>query len=170
VNVTFVTVKLVEAYVAIMLNPNTYHYGLRQTRGHVGAWLIIPGRPPIWGHSYRKGNLWTHAERDCIEKALKLYGSIPDDCVMITTLEPCSLNADKDPHMSSRKGCSCSQLLGEHNIKTVYCGTRDVGHFVDGKEPKHPFKLLTVDNLIATMVCDRLYKRVTGEKLLVSFY
>ncbi len=154
--------KLSESYSRTMANMdgNVNH-------GMVSAWLKIPGQKKmIWGRAYRdpKTDMWTHGERSCIENALReLFGQnikgrkLPIGCEMIVTLEPCTMPMDK------RRGCSCSDLIKFHGIKSVYCGAEDPKHFDKyGNPPNHPFDLIMTEDKGALKKCVHLRSFIPG--------
>lgn len=67
----------------------------------------------------RTGGKRSHAERAAIEKYNKMYGPVPEGCIIITTLSPCS------DHMDERYGESCTDLIDNIGVHKVYCGYSD---------------------------------------------
>lgn len=153
--------SLIESYDRIMakMDGNVNH-------GVVAAWLKIPGQKRmVWGRSYRdqRTDMWTHGERSCIENALrKLHGpnikgrKLPFGCEMIVTLEPCT------QPMAKRRGCSCSDLITFHGIKTVYCGVTDPKHFEDEQPPEHQFDMILTKDEKALNCCKTLRRFIPG--------
>jgi len=149
--------RLIESY-------NRYMADQDPKKGLVSAWLKVPGYDKMfYGRAYEHpvSKKWIHGERACIDTALdRIYkGNIVDKklplgCEMITTLEPCT------QFMPTRSGCSCSELIQQHRIDRVYCGARDPWHYVDGKPPFHPFKLIMTNNQAALERCQQLFSRL----------
>jgi tRNA(Arg) A34 adenosine deaminase TadA len=157
-----VTKSLIESYYRTMakMDGNVNH-------GMVSAWLKIPGQKRmVWGRAYRdpRTDMWTHGERACVENALrKIYGpnfkgrKLPKGCEMIVTLEPCTMS------MAKRRGCSCSDLLKFHDIKTVYCGAEDPKHFdAQGNPPSHSFNMFMATDPAAVKRCEELRSYIPG--------
>lgn len=61
----------------------------------------------------------SHAERSAIDKYVKLYGPLPEGCIIITTLSPCS------DFLDERYGESCTDLIDDVGVHKVYCGYTD---------------------------------------------
>jgi len=64
-----------------------------------------------------------HAERDAVRNYEQTHGKLPDGCLMITTLSPCTEHTGE--MAQERAGISCSELMDELNIHRVYCGYLD---------------------------------------------
>ena len=157
-----VTKSLIESHRRTMakMDGNVNH-------GMVSAWLKIPGQKKmVWGRAYRdqRTGLWTHGERACVENALRsLFGDdikerkLPSGCEMVVTLEPCTQSMEK------RRGCSCSDLISFHGIKTVYCGAEDPKHFDEhGNPPVHNFNMIMATDPIAIKRCEELRSFIPG--------
>jgi len=153
-----IALKHVRSYIWIMSDPDTYHNGGKNNKGHVGAWLYSAQYNRwFWAQSYiGPEGKWVHAERAVLDKTHAALGEIPSDAVALTTLEPCS-----DVDRLDRLGCSCSELLANHNIKTVHCGALDDSQMVDGQRHQHAFSMLTTDDPVAIVACNELYRLVT---------
>jgi pyrimidine deaminase RibD-like protein len=73
-----------------------------------------------------------HAERAAIEAYESKYGTLPEDCIIITTLSPC--NEYGTDMADGREGESCTDYLNSKGIKKVYCGYRDPSQHNDNRE------------------------------------
>lgn len=88
--------------------------------GLVAACLITKNHPPIYSLSDKHVNgEATHAERYVIRKFTDLYGDLPEDVILVTTLSPCSKK------MKDREGNDCSRLVEISGIRKVYTGLLD---------------------------------------------
>lgn len=93
--------------------------------GLVGACVIGPNGK-VSSTSHKKGNKWSHAERNAINKYEEQYGPISSDCAIVTTLSPCTNS------MADRLGDSCLDFLDSKGITNVYAGYKDPtqnGHY-----------------------------------------
>ena len=101
--------------------------------GLVGAAVLDPERHMTVATSLLDDkNLYSHAERTAVRLYENRYGPISKDCVIITTLSPCS------KPMGDREGRSCTDLIDSLGITKVYCGyedpTQDDGENYDEKK------------------------------------
>jgi len=88
--------------------------------GLVAAAVIGDGKK-VCATSHFEGK-WAHAERRALDKFKSMYGEIPEDAVIVTTLSPCV------DDMPDRQGISCNELIETTPVKVVYCGYRDPEH------------------------------------------
>lgn len=86
--------------------------------GMVGACVLDNGNK-VFATSTQLDKKWRHAERNAIDLYRRKYGELSKNCVVITTLSPC------DSDMDDRYGSNCTDIIGEANIKRVYCGYVD---------------------------------------------
>ena len=91
--------------------------------------------------------LWCHAERTAIDAYQNQYGRLPQNCVIVTTLSPCS-----DQRMHLRYSESCTDLLTELGIKRVYCGYMDPSQDND----HGAFKMRLTQNAKLQTLCQRI--------------
>lgn len=87
--------------------------------GMVGACIFSPDGKHTSSTSLCPADKWIHAEKSAILKYKHEYGEIPEGTICITTLSPCSRP------MIDRYGESCTDLIDEVGIRTVYCGYSD---------------------------------------------
>jgi pyrimidine deaminase RibD-like protein len=86
------------------------HYGM------VAACVVCPGGKKVFGVNYDDGDgKRVHAERAAIDAC----GEVDPDCMIVTTLSPCTRPMD------DRYRESCEDLIAEYGIKHVYCGYKD---------------------------------------------
>jgi pyrimidine deaminase RibD-like protein len=88
--------------------------------GLVAAAVIGNGKK-VCATSHFEGKR-AHAERCALDKYKSMYGEIPEDAVIVTTLSPCV------DDMPDRQGISCNELIETTPVKMVYCGYRDPEH------------------------------------------
>jgi len=91
--------------------------------------------------------LWCHAERTAIDAYNKQYGELPQGCVIVTTLSPCS-----DKRMELRYDESCTDLLEQLGIQRVHCGYMDPSQ--DNSD--HKFRLSVTSNSKLQELCKRI--------------
>ena len=91
--------------------------------------------------------LWCHAERTAIDAYHEQYGELPEGCVIVTTLSPCS-----DKRMELRYDESCTDLLEQLGIQRVYCGYMDPSQ--DNSD--HKFRLSVTSNSKLQELCKRI--------------
>ena len=97
---------------------NPTHYGL------VAACVVDPKGKQATGINHVVNNdKRVHAERDAVRNYTQTHGELPDGCLMITTLSPCTEHTGE--MAQERAGISCSELIDELNIHRVYCGYLD---------------------------------------------
>lgn len=67
--------------------------GLREGGIPIGAVLVHKGKIIGAGHNQRvqKGSVVLHAEMDCLEKTGRQVAAVYRDCILYTTLSPCSM-------------------------------------------------------------------------------
>jgi len=87
--------------------------------GLVGACVIDPDNNMVAATSKHKGDKWSHAEREAMDKYERDYGEIPDGSIIVTTLSPCN------KRMNDRYSESCTDLINDSIVKKVYCGYMD---------------------------------------------
>ena len=110
--------------------------------GFVAAAVIGDGKK-VCATSHFEGK-WAHAERRALDKFKSMYGEIPDDAVIVTTLSPCV------DDMPDRQGISCNELIETTPVKMVYCGYRDPEH----QESTHnDFDIRFTNNTQLTELC-----------------
>lgn len=149
--------KLIEAHKLIHENPDSNGFGGRDLFGHVGAWLYVPSIDTwFWGQSSKLASgKYDHAERVAIKKALGHLKVIklPKDCVIISTLEPCS------KVVPFRNGCSCSKLLERQGIEKVYVGVRDwiQRDHLTGEWAQHSFDMVLTEDPQAIATSQKLF-------------
>lgn len=111
--------------------------------GLVGAAIITKQFSPVYETAMETiSGKCKHAERCAIEKFHRLYGNLPDDAIIVTTLSPCFV------HMSDRCGESCSDLIKDFGIKFVYTGISDSSQLNFDKDhyKKVPYELIVSNN------------------------
>lgn len=91
--------------------------------------------------------LWCHAERTAIDAYHEQYGELPEGCVIVTTLSPCS-----DKRMELRYDESCTDLLEQLGIQRVHCGYMDPSQ--DNSD--HEFRLSVTSNSKLQELCKRI--------------
>ena len=91
--------------------------------------------------------LWCHAERTAIDAYHEQYGELPEGCVIVTTLSPCS-----DKRMELRYDESCTDLLEQLGIQRVHCGYMDPSQ--DNSD--HKFRLSVTGNSKLQELCKRI--------------
>ena len=100
--------------------------------GMVAACVLDPDQKSSASTSVNREGKWAHAERMAIEKYVEQHGDIPEGCIVITTLSPCS------KPMNDRYGDSCEELLESLGIKEIYCGYQDPTHNTGYRITEHP--------------------------------
>jgi pyrimidine deaminase RibD-like protein len=119
--------------------------------GMVGACLIDPDDNRIFGVNYlKKDGLRAHAERAAMENYVKKYGTIPEGCIMLTTLSPC--NEYGTHSLEDRYGKSCTDLINNSPIKKVYCGYIDPSQG-EGDYDERMFSLMETRNADIRNLC-----------------
>lgn len=91
--------------------------------GMVAACVIDPKGRVVSRTSKSRGNKWVHAERNAVEAYEQIYGELPSNSMIVTTLSPC--NEHRDTTAKERVGDSCTDYLNSKGIKNVYCGYMD---------------------------------------------
>lgn len=123
--------------------------------GAVGAAVVLPDGDVVFGVSSKtKDGHWIHAEREAINKVIAKYGEVPENSKILSTLEPCF------DAMPNRFGCSCSELIGQHNIEFVYCGLEDDMQRELNPNYVHPFEIEYSKDAGIKFQCDRLYDTI----------
>lgn len=123
--------------------------------GAVGAAVILPDGNIVFGVSAKtKDGHWKHAEREAIEKVVEKHGKVPENSKILSTLEPCF------DAMPNRFGCSCSELIGQHNIEFVYCGLEDDMQRELNPNYVHPFEIDFSRDAGIKFQCDKLYDTI----------
>lgn len=87
--------------------------------GWVGACVLDENNNMVMATSTHDDGKWRHAERNAIDEYIKKYGDISENSVIVTTCSPCNES------MKDRYGESCTDLINEIGIKTVYSGFTD---------------------------------------------
>jgi pyrimidine deaminase RibD-like protein len=113
--------------------------------GMVAACIIDPAGHQVRALNYKIENdkHRVHAERAAIEKYMELYKEVPEGCIIISTLSPCS------EHMHDRAGKSCTSLLNDYKIQKTYCG------YIDPTQPEknRKFKVFETNNSEIRKTC-----------------
>ena len=111
------------------------HYGM------VAACVVSPDGKRVFDLNYAvEDGHRVHAERAAIDRFEEEFGDLPDGCVVVTTLSPCS------EHMHDREGKSCTDLLNEKGIKSAYCGLVDSTQ-IDGCMEKKKFNVQETNDI-----------------------
>jgi len=93
---------------------DAHHWGL------VSAAVLGPQGQLAYGVNHRDSTGHRiHAEAVALHQYIQKHGEVDQDCVIITTLSPCSLE------MVDRAGPSCTDLINHLGISRVYCGYQD---------------------------------------------
>ena len=128
------------------------HWDGNKESGSVGAAIVAPGREAVVAASYHRNGVWCHAERHAIEKFQNLYGDIPSDATVVTTLSPCFAV------MCDRDGMSCTDLIESLGISRVYSAIDDITQHQHSGRKELPFVLTITDNASAKamgkILCD----------------
>jgi pyrimidine deaminase RibD-like protein len=97
-----------------------------QDLGMVAAAVLDPDLNCVVGINYptRNGRR-VHAERAAIDSYTARFGPVPPGSTVVTTLNPCSHD------MAEREGASCTHLVEQHGIRSVYCGVIDPEQVAD---------------------------------------
>lgn len=99
--------------------------------GLVSAAIMDPDDQIVFGVNHiTEAGTRKHAERVAIENYEDKFGPIPDGCIIVTTLSPCS------SPMKNRWGESCTEMIDNSRIKKVYAGWADP-HETDTDEYRH---------------------------------
>ena len=132
-------------------------YG-NKTFGLVGAAIVTDEFDTVYETAMQTmSGKWKHAEHCVIDKFHSLYGDLPDNAVLVTTLSPCFV------HMDDRCGESCSKLISDAGIHDVYTGLDDTtqlnydhDHYDDVS-----FNVIITDNKDIQYVCGLLLKKIS---------
>jgi pyrimidine deaminase RibD-like protein len=88
--------------------------------GLVAAAVVDPDMNVVYGINHLLANgRRVHGERAAIENYRNKHGELPEDCIIVTTLSPCT------EEMAEREGISCTELIDSTPVRAVYCGYRD---------------------------------------------
>jgi len=117
------------------------HWGL------VSAAVVGPDNQIAYGVNHLiNDKLRMHAEAVAIHRYINDYGDISPECVIITTLSPCS------EAMHDRAGVSCTELINQLDIKRVYCGYKDPTQHAHTAE----FNVVETKNLEIRQLCKKI--------------
>ena len=115
--------------------------------GMVAACVYDPEGRAVFGvNTADAGGKRRHAERVAIDEYTKEYGKPSTDCVIVTTLSPCS------EAMRDRYGEDCTSLINSLGIKRVYCGYVDPSQH----ETHMEFRLEVTHNEKLKELCKRI--------------
>jgi pyrimidine deaminase RibD-like protein len=119
--------------------------------GLVSAAIMDPEDTIVFGVNHMTdAGTRKHAERVAIENYEDRFGPIPDGCIIVTTLSPCSAP------MSERWGQSCTAMLNNSRIKKVYAGWADPGE-TDTDEYRHKrFRVEVTKNPKLHLLCQKI--------------
>jgi len=131
--------------------------------GMVAAAVLDPDNNLVASTSSRTDNGWRHAERNALDAYEQEYGEIPDGCIIITTLAPCSDQHDKTAR--ERYGESCTNLINNSPIRKVYCGLDDPTQ----DEPQRHFNVMETSNDQIRDLCRDFAKTFLGSDVLENF-
>lgn len=92
---------------------NPDHYGM------VAACVLDSSGNEISAVNFRHKGKRIHGELAAILKYKTEVGPLTDECIIITTLSPCS------KIMNGRYGSSCTDVINNSPVKFVYCGYSD---------------------------------------------
>jgi len=88
--------------------------------GLVAAAVVDPDKNVVYGINHLLPNgRRVHGERAAIENYRNKHGELPEGCIIVTTLSPCT------DDMTEREGISCTELIDSTPVRAVYCGYRD---------------------------------------------
>ena len=126
--------------------------------GLVGAAIVTDEYDTVYETAIQSiSGKWKHAEHTVINKFHLLYGDLPNSAILVTTLSPCFV------HMDDRFGESCSELISDTGIQTVYTGIDDRTQLT--YDPDHyndvPFELIVTDNKDLRYICELLMKKIS---------
>lgn len=113
--------------------------------------------------SSRQGDVWRHAERNAMDAYVDEYGEIPEGCIIITTLAPCSDQHDKTAR--ERYGESCTDLINRSPVRKVYCGLDDPTQ----DEPQRQFNVLETSNAQIRDLCQDFAETFLGSAVSENF-
>jgi hypothetical protein len=121
--------------------------------GVVAACLLDPATgEAIYDVSRDIGfNLYSHAERNVIERYEHEHGAPPPkDAVLITTLSPCV------GETTWRVGESCSDLAAKYGLTRLHTGFVDPQHPPHAHAPDHAFEITVTKNEELARKCETL--------------
>jgi pyrimidine deaminase RibD-like protein len=122
----------------------------------VAAAVLDPDMNCVVGINYptRSGRR-VHAERAAIDSYTARFGPVPPGSTVVTTLNPCSHD------MAEREGASCTDLVEQHGIRSVYCGCVDPEQVADNPA----FDLKTTNNKKIQALCKAFANTFLKHKL-----
>jgi pyrimidine deaminase RibD-like protein len=118
--------------------------------GMVAACVLGPNGERVYANNHATPNgQRVHAERSALDAYAEIYGRVPKDAIIITTLSPCSAPMD------DRYGLSCTQLIDDYDIRRVYCGYKDPTQSDTKLYNEKSFEIVATDDSRLRKICQQ---------------
>jgi pyrimidine deaminase RibD-like protein len=132
--------------------------------GMVAACVLGPEGQRVYANNHATPNgQRVHAERSALDAYAEIYGRVPKDAIIITTLSPCSAPMD------DRYGLSCTQLIDDYDIRRVYCGYEDPTQIDTPLYNEKSFEISCTSNQRLNAVCRRFAETFLDPQLTENF-